>query len=241
MIAHEKAGTQEVQKCALDVVMVLDTSGSICNHMPYSCENWRHQTSSAAIFAEQLKQRTGSRLGVVAFSNSADFQARLGTDFDSIASKLRSLDYVSVDAAFPALRWTNIKEGLELAGQELRNKPTAGNRRIVLMFTDGEPTTGGGLQPGAYPEHKDAATQAAQNVKVDSQLTTVAIGNANTAFMRSLVSKPESKNFFPVTSFDQLTQGNFIDDLITGICNSATPAPVPMNPTPAPIPGGVIP
>lgn len=233
MIARDKARVL-MQTCALDVVMVIDTSGSICNNVQASCEDWGHQTSSAALFAEQLKKRTGSRLGFLTFSTHANVQAKLGTEFDSIASKLRSMDYVTVDPAWP--RWTNIKEGLELAGRELRNKQKADNRRIVLTFTDGEPTAGGGPELGNGPEHKDAAIKAAKDVKIDSQLTMVAIGQANTAFMRSLVSKPESENFFPISSFDQLTQGSFIDDLIEGICNSATPAPPRATPAPAPGP-----
>merc|ERR1712176_1260693 len=53
----------------------------------------------------------------------------------------------------------------------------------------------------------------------------VAIGKANTAYMQTLVTQPSTDNFFPVKTFDGLTE-SFINGLIDDLCD-ATPAPAP--------------
>jgi uncharacterized protein YegL len=225
------------KECALDVVMVIDTSGSICDNKQEDCKNWRDQRDAAVHFAEQLAQKQASKVGVLTFSTNAQWRAKLTTDIASVASEIRGLDYVTLDAAWP--RWTNLKEALNRAQDELIANPNPDHRQLVMVFTDGEPTAGGAGKVGVdLASHVSAARMAADNLRANFQLSMVAIGKADTNYMQSLVTQPVGENFFPVTTFQSLTKG-FIDDILQEICKTPQPTPVPVvppPPTPQPTP-----
>jgi len=176
--------------------------------------------------------------GVLTFSTNAQWHAKLDTDIASVASEIRGLDYVTLDDAWP--RWTNLKEALNRAREELKKIPNPDHRQLVMVFTDGEPTAGGGGEVGSdLAGHVNAAREAAKNVREDFQLSMVAIGAAaNTDFMQSLVTQPVGDNFFHVATFQSLTK-YFIEDILQEICKTPQPTPepiVPPSPTPQPTP-----
>jgi len=223
-----------INDCAIDVVMVIDTSGSICDNKKENCQNWQDQRDAAAQFAEQLSQKNQeSKVGVLTFSTNAQWHSKLTNNVNSIVSEIRSWDYVTIDGAWP--RWTNLKAALDRAGKELLANPNPEHRQIVMVLTDGEPTAGGSAELGHEKAHVDAARIAADNVRANMQLAMVAIGGAaDTSFMQSLVSQPVNENFFPVSTFQSLTT-TFIEDILQEICKTAAPTPEP-TPEPTPVP-----
>jgi Mg-chelatase subunit ChlD len=224
--------------CALDVVMVIDTSGSICDNKGNDCRNWRDQRSAAVHFAEQLAQKPDSKVGVLTFATHTQWHKKLTTDITSVASAIGGLAYATFGP--DPDRWTNLKEALDQARDELHANPNPDHRQVVMVFTDGEPTAGGtGKHGHDLPSHESAARMAADKVKAANfQLSMVAIGKADTKYMKSLVTPPVDENFFPVSKFESLTK-SFIENMLEEICDSSpSPTPQPVGPptpqTPAP-------
>jgi uncharacterized protein YegL len=163
-------------------------------------------------FTQQFKAKAmaGSRLGVITFSGGAVWHKELSTDLS-----------VSLDDTFPS--WnaggTFLHSALDLA-----REGDLARRRVVLTFTDGRPT------------HEVQATAAAAAVRNVARLAMVAIGlSKDETYMRSLVSRPEQQNYYPIENFGSLSS-EFVDLLTKDVCQtpSPTPALTPSPPTPPP-------
>lgn len=117
---------------ALDVMVVLDNSGSMKKNDPDAL-----MSKAVSAFAGSLP--ADSRLGIVVFdqevrpalaltpASSTDFQAR-------IAQALRGINYRG--------QWTDIAGGVERAIYELRQQGRPDAHRAVILFTDGVLETG---------------------------------------------------------------------------------------------------
>ncbi len=127
-IGHAQVATTP----ALDVMLVLDNSGSMKKNDPDAL-----MAKAVSAFAANLP--ADSRLGIVVFdqevrptlaltqASSADFRAQ-------VAQALRGINYRG--------QWTDIAGGVERAIYELRQQGRPNAQRAVILFTDGVLETG---------------------------------------------------------------------------------------------------
>merc|ERR1719277_1099813 len=94
-----------VSKCSLDVVLVLDSSGSITK------SNWPKMIQAASTFAANLMKSSGSRLGVLKFSNDVQWISRLSSNIASVKAAIEGAKYENPG-------WTNTQLALKEAGNE---------------------------------------------------------------------------------------------------------------------------
>lgn len=128
--------TQSTALRALDVMLVLDNSGSMKKNDPEALMG-----KAVSVFAAQLPVE--SRLGIVIFdqgvrsvlgltpAGTSDFQAQ-------VAQGLRGINYGG--------QWTDIPGGVERALYELRERGRPDARHVIILFTDGVVETGNPAQ-----------------------------------------------------------------------------------------------
>jgi hypothetical protein len=163
-------------------------------------------------FTQKFKERAwaGSRLGVITFSSDAVWQKPLSED----------LSVNLGDDSYQDPGGTYLNKALDLATQG--NLP---HRRVVLTITDGVPTK------------ENEATNSATAARAKARLSMVAIGvSQDAAYMRSIVSEPRDQNYYPIESFEGLSD-EFVNQLTRDVCETRSPTPTPTpSPTPAPTP-----
>lgn len=117
---------------ALDVMLVLDNSGSMKKNDPDAL-----MSKAVSAFAANLP--ADSRMGIVVFDQEVRPALALtpasGTDFRAqVAQALRGVNYRG--------QWTDIAGGVERAIYELRQQGHPDAQRAVILFTDGVLETG---------------------------------------------------------------------------------------------------
>ena len=192
-----------LSECVVDLVMVIDDSGSIRdNNMPGQTDNYDRMKTFASALVDRLNiGQSASRVGVVTFSNEAITRLYLGDYFDkpSIKRVITDLPYTGGN--------TNTTGALRVARQEVLlnsrgDRPSAKN--VILLITDGEPT-----------REVNGLDNEVNTVKASqTQIIGVGISNVvNEVRMRSLVSQPSF--YVPVESFSGLQDvANTVSSLI---------------------------
>lgn len=120
------------QARTLDVVLVLDNSGSMKKNDPDALMG-----KAAASFAASLP--ADSRLGIVIFDQAVRLALAITPESSAqfranVAKALQGIDYRG--------QWTDIAGGVERALYELRQQGRADAERAVILFTDGVLETG---------------------------------------------------------------------------------------------------
>lgn len=146
VLEHEETNVAALQTArAVDVVMVMDRSGSMSGQIPVSAGGTPTKLSvlkdRAEMFLRLLRKDAGDRLGEVKFNQSSD--VIFGTSSDevrdfgsgNVGSARSAVDGLSADGR------TDIREALQTG---LDMIPTSNNRRrVVIFFSDGKKTAGG--------------------------------------------------------------------------------------------------
>lgn len=183
-----------------DVMLVLDRSGSI------SSSELATLKAAAKSFVDALAPSAdGIHVGMVSFATSATLDKHLTGDGADVKA---AIDLLSSGGL------TNTSAAISTADAELDN-PGDGHDRldvdspdIMVIITDGEPTTGGG---------KPAAEVAADAAKLDGiEIFGVGVGISvvNATWMKDeIVSPPPETHYFDAGSFGDLSA--ILDDLAT--------------------------
>lgn len=167
--ASEKVSTEVAGTAPLDIVLVLDQSGSMAD--PFSQGETRRQAlqNAARGFVDSVRDNGGAnhRIGIVTFDNNAE---TLGQGFTAVSSEgaeqlKTSIDWLSADGA------TRVDRGLEEAN-ELLNSARSDAQKIVIVFTDGDPTSGNSFENEVAAD----AINTAYTIKQDKGATIYTIG-----------------------------------------------------------------
>lgn len=125
----------------LDIVLVLDTSGSMSGSKMTNLKNAANSfIDSTADNNRGLEQDQQTRLAIVRFASGANTERQLNYVTDQNAQQ-----YKSTINGFRASGATYAEEGLQQAQNELDRNGRADVQQIVIFFTDGEPNHGNGF------------------------------------------------------------------------------------------------
>ena len=122
----------------VDVVLVLDHSGSMGEFADADNADKKIEALHAAAdqFVDMLDAGTGNQLGIVRFSTTANLSMEL-QNFDADAVD----DAHTAIAALAPTNMTSIGDGLTKALEQFQLHSIAGNRKIILLVTDGMENT----------------------------------------------------------------------------------------------------
>ncbi|MHA2279087.1 MAG: vWA domain-containing protein [Candidatus Kariarchaeaceae archaeon] len=114
----------------LDVILVMDISGSMNNKLPGDTRTKIDATKDAATtFLEQLSS-SRDRVGLVTFSTEAFLMTQLTTNFVEVKSDIDNLNPGG---------WTNIGDGISYATEEynLHGRMSNNTNWIIILLSDG--------------------------------------------------------------------------------------------------------
>lgn len=156
----------------LDVVLVLDTSGSMSGQKLTSLKNAANNFIDATAEANQgLDLSQQSRVAIVSFASGSTVRQNLDYITDQNKQQyINSIDRLTADGA------TYAEEGLEEAQSQFANNSRPDAKKVVIFFTDGEPNHQNGFDNEVAAE----AVNIAHNMKQNS-VTIYAVGVMNGA------------------------------------------------------------
>jgi Mg-chelatase subunit ChlD len=204
------------KRCSLDVVLVLDTSGSVSEGS--GCGGCFHQMKGAATkFVKDLQsQSTESRVALVTFANRATRLSTLSSNVNSVINEIGNIPSPNGG--------TNIADGLREARRLLSASPKERDQKVTLLITDGSPTVPTDDTCNQDNNFRDCVTARSQaldeatKLKTDARLTIVGVGAAtHTDYMQSLVTAPTNDNFYSIANFGSLTD-SFTKNLLKDLC-----------------------
>lgn len=201
-----------VRSCAIpsDVVLAIDTSGSMNNDNVDPPQPITDATAAAARFVERL--RDADQAAVVTFATDATLSTPLTSDIENVAN---SIERIGIDPA-EERGFTNTVAALQVIQSELESsRRNLDARRAVVMLTDGLPT-------GQADEAEliDAATAIAKQIDAaGANLYVIGLGeNVDQEFVQTLASTPDQAYFAP--------SGNDLDriyeEITSALCESGT-------------------
>ena len=125
----------------LDIVLVLDTSGSMSGQKMTSLKNAANGFIDATADAnEGLDQSDQSRISIVTFASGSNVRRQLNYVTDQNAQQYKStIRELSANGA------TWAEAGLEAAQDQLNSHPRQDAQKVVIFFTDGQPNHGNGF------------------------------------------------------------------------------------------------
>lgn len=146
----------------LDIVLVLDTSGSMSGSKMTNLKNAANSFIDATAENNRgLEQDQQTRLAIVQFASGADTQQQLNYVTDQNAQQ-----YKNTINLFSANGATYAEEGLQQAQNVLDQNGRADVQQIVIFFTDGEPNHGSGFDDDVAIE----AVNVAHDMKVSGTI-----------------------------------------------------------------------
>lgn len=146
----------------LDIVLVLDTSGSMSGSKMTNLKNAANSFIDATAENNRgLEQDQQTRLAIVRFASGASAEQQLNYVTDQNAQQ-----YKSTINGFRASGATYAEEGLQQAQNVLDQNGRADVQQIVIFFTDGEPNHGNGFDDDVAIE----AVNVAHDMKVSGTI-----------------------------------------------------------------------
>lgn len=186
----------------VDLGFILDSSGSLRNDYQREKDFLKEIAGSFGI------SDTGSRAGVVTFSFDSELSIRLNDYFDQ-------LSFNSAVDAIPLMgSITRIDRALRLAQRELFLEPNgarAGVEKVLVLLTDGSQT------PDADAE--DPGTISDEIRASGITVIVVGIGPGTDPVELDHMAGGAGKSF-RAASFDELLQGDFIDQVKGTTCKA---------------------
>lgn len=148
VIGNSNEGVIEGQGEPLDIVLVLDTSGSMSGSKMTNLKNAANSFIDATAENNSgLKQDQQTRLAIVQFADGA--QTKQGLDY---VTDQNAQQYKNTINGFSADGATYAEDGLEQAQSVLNNDGRSDAQQIVIFFTDGEPNHHSGFDNGVAAE-----------------------------------------------------------------------------------------
>lgn len=142
----------------LDIVLVLDTSGSMSGSKMTNLKNAANSFIDATAENNRgLEQDQQTRLAIVQFANGANTRQQLNYVTDQNAQQ-----YKSTINLFSANGATYAEEGLQQAQNVLDQNGRADVQQIVIFFTDGEPNHSNGFDNEVAAEAVNTAHEMKQ-------------------------------------------------------------------------------
>lgn len=142
----------------LDIVLVLDTSGSMSGSKMTNLKNAANSFIDATAENNRgLEQDQQTRLAIVQFASGADTQQQLNYVTDQNAQQ-----YKNTINLFSASGATYAEEGLQQAQNVLDRNGRADVQQIVIFFTDGEPNHRNGFDNEVAAEAVNTAHEMKQ-------------------------------------------------------------------------------
>jgi len=192
LVHSARAQEQIICTGAFDVVLILDSSGSVSTPDFNTMLSFARSFSSAFDFSV-------SRMGLVQFNNPAWVETRL-TNNETIVTNILS------NFSRRPSGGTCIGCGLTAAEGILEAREA---QQVFILITDGEDTTS-----------SDLAAIAASIKERRVTIYAIGVGNFDDAQLRQIVSPPANDNVFTFQSFDQFF--NSTSDLLSSTCLSVT-------------------
>ena len=142
----------------LDIVLVLDTSGSMSGSKMTNLKNAANSFIDATAENNRgLEQDQQTRLAIVRFASGANTERQLNYVTDQNAQQYKNtINGFSADGA------TYAEEGLQQAQNVLDSNGRADVQQIVIFFTDGEPNHGNGFDNEVAAEAVNTAHEMKQ-------------------------------------------------------------------------------
>lgn len=142
----------------LDIVLVLDTSGSMSGSKMTNLKNAANSFIDATAENNRgLEQNQQTRLAIVQFASGANTRQQLNYVTDQNAQQ-----YKNTINGFSANGATYAEEGLQRAQSVLDSGGRADVQQIVIFFTDGEPNHGNGFDNEVAAEAVNTAHEMKQ-------------------------------------------------------------------------------
>lgn len=142
----------------LDIVLVLDTSGSMSGSKMTNLKNAANSFIDATAENNRgLEQDQQTRLAIVRFASGANTERQLNYVTDQNVQQYKNtINRFGADGA------TYAEEGLQQAQNELDRNGRADVQQIVIFFTDGEPNHGNGFDNEVAAEAVSTAHEMKQ-------------------------------------------------------------------------------
>lgn len=142
----------------LDIVLVLDTSGSMSGSKMTNLKNAANSFIDATAENNRgLEQDQQTRLAIVRFASGANTEQQLNYVTDQNVQQYKNtINRFGADGA------TYAEEGLQQAQNELDRNGRADVQQIVIFFTDGEPNHGNGFDNEVAAEAVNTAHEMKQ-------------------------------------------------------------------------------
>ena len=156
----------------LDIVLVLDTSGSMQGQKLNSLKNAaRSFISATAEENDGLDISKQSRIAIVSFASGSTVRQNL-----NYITNQNELQYINSINRLRADGATYAEEGLEEAQSQFANNSRSGAKKVVIFFTDGEPNHSNGFDNEVAADAVNTAYDMKQN-----DVTIYAVGVMNGA------------------------------------------------------------
>lgn len=156
----------------LDIVLVLDTSGSMSGQKMTSLKNAANNFIDATADAnEGLDQSDQSRISIVTFASGSNVHQQLNYVTDQNAQQYKN---TIRDLNANGATWA--EAGLKTAQEQLNSHPRQDAQKVVIFFTDGQPNHGNGFDNEVAAEAVNTAHAMKQ-----SGVTIYAVGVMNGA------------------------------------------------------------
>ncbi len=187
-------------KAPLDVMMVLDRSGSMNDDGMSPEQPLTDAKNGASAFIDTLSD-IKDRAGVVSFSSAAVLNSGLSSNFSAVKATYASLT---------AQGFTNTASAISRAQTELSTagRPTA--KKVIVLLSDGVPNVDGMSQTDAATEAILSATQAKNAGTV---IYAIGLGDASASAVLSSVASSPASYFFAPTGSELLSIYNAISTI----------------------------
>jgi len=204
----------KIENAQLDVMIVLDRSGSMDETVHGDPHNKIYYTKAASkTFIDQLDP-TSDRVGLVSFSDSATLNSHLTNDFSSVKSKI---DGLSPNG------YTDMGDAVAIVNTELSSNSRTTATLAMIFLTDGVPN-----RPCPhYPQHVSTCPYAAsyclnktQQTKQEGALIyTIGIGSGTSDFNETILKEIQTNGYYYAPSATQLNEiyGAIAQDLLFAV------------------------
>jgi Mg-chelatase subunit ChlD len=198
-----------VKSCIIptDVLLGIDLSGSMNNDGGDPPQPISDALEAASTFVNSLQEQ--DQVGVVTFATNGSLVTQLTDSYDSVTDSVLALNIQPSEES----GYTNTVQALELVRAELaslRHNPDA--RRVLVLLTDGLPTTKGDADVIAAAE-----TIAKELGDAGVEVYVIGLGaNADAQFIQNIASENSNAYFAP----DGADLANIYAEITSSLCEA---------------------
>ena len=235
ILEHNETNIGFVQMARqVDVVLVMDRSGSMSSTVPVSSGSVSKLgvlQDSANLFLDLMRLNAGDRLGEVSFASNVDIIFGPG----DVLTPLTDANVGAAGTAVDNLNAggnTNIRDALQEGLDMLTDVDGTGRRRVIVFFSDGMKTAGGDPMEAAFLQQFDdndvnvysvgfGTEGASGNAGIDIDLLQALTNESDNGFYHVTESSLELDKFF-VNAVAGAIGADVVVDPITDISTGQT-------------------